>query len=294
MFTQCRGCGEIFKVLVDDLVTASGMVRCSSCGTVFNALDTLSEYKPQESSDLILHENDNSPPLLTHEHKKSVVKESVQNTVKNSDSQDSDDQEFDNQDSLNETLDLQTQTIQEDDTEVLNIKPEFVTDVEPKKQKSLLLWVFLTLAFLAGLLWQASIAIKNGSLVLPEGELKQKICEQIECYARIEQSNLNKIALVSRSIRQHPGRDNALIITTGIINSDNKVQMFPALQVKMSNLNGEIVAMRRFLPSEYIDEKIIESGMLPNTLIPVTLELQSPGQNAVTFEVGFSPTFGEN
>ena len=46
MFTQCRGCGEIFRVAVDDLVTASAMVRCSSCGAVFNSLDTLSEYKP--------------------------------------------------------------------------------------------------------------------------------------------------------------------------------------------------------------------------------------------------------
>ncbi|MBL4659760.1 MAG: DUF3426 domain-containing protein [Alcanivoracaceae bacterium] len=173
------------------------------------------------------------------------------------------------------------------------LKPAFVTDRDNKKaRKPSLLWALLTLSLMAAFLWQASIAIKRGSIQLPEGGLKQEICAQIECYVSVAHANLNKIALVSRSIRQHPGRDNALIITAGIINSDENIQYFPALQVKMSNLNGEIVAMRRFLPSEFIDEDTINVGMLPNTLIPITLELQSPGRNAVTFEVGFSSTYG--
>jgi len=155
------------------------------------------------------------------------------------------------------------------------------------------MWFLFSLLLIALLLWQSIVALKNGSLKLPDSSFKQKVCELVECYAQVKQSNLNKIALVSRSIRQHPGRDNALIITTGIINSDEKTQVFPALQVKMSNLNGEIVAMRRFLPSEYLDNETIAAGMVPNTLIPITLELQSPGNNAVTFEVGFSPTYGE-
>ena len=273
MFTQCRGCGEIFTIIVDELVTANAMVRCSSCGTVFNALDTLAEYKSQHNSDLILHENDNSPPLLTHEYKQSIVTESVHKT---------------NPGSANDNISEEV-----DNGSVFNVRPDFVVENEPvKSKKSTLLWVLCTLILTVGLLWQTSMAIKNGSLQLPEGKLKQTICAQIECYTHIKQSNLNKIALVSRSIRQHPGRDNALIITTGIINSDEKVQVFPALQVKMSNLNGEVVAMRRFLPREYTDDATIKVGMLPNTLIPVTLELQSPGKNAVTFEVGFSPTYG--
>ena len=278
MFTQCRGCGEIFRVVVDDLVTASAMVRCSSCGAVFNSLDTLSDYKPQESVDLILHENDNPPPLLTHEFKQGFTAQNTQSPVEIKKIKVNSDQE--NSDQENEELDF-------------TVKPDFVTDRENKKtRKPSLLWALLTLSLMAALIWQASVAIKRGSLQLPEGELKQKVCAEIECYVGVAHANLNKIALVSRSIRQHPGRDNALIITAGIINSDENIQYFPALQVKMSNLNGEIVAMRRFLPSEYIDEDTINVGMLPNTLIPITLELQSPGKNAVTFEVGFSSTYG--
>jgi predicted Zn finger-like uncharacterized protein len=285
MFTQCRGCGEIFKVGVDDLVTAASMVRCSSCGAVFNSLDTLSEYKPQEGTDLILHENDNPPPLLTHEFKPSVLKVALPETNKTSVLSSNSDEAAgfaENSEGFDEDL-------------VFNVKPDFVAEQESEApKKSSLPWVFATLLLLGLGFWQASLALKNGTLTLPEGALKQKVCTFIECFSGIEQSNLNKIALVSRSIRQHPGRDNALIITTGIINSDEKAQAFPALQVKMSNLNGEIVAMRRFLPSEYINQEAISAGMLPNTLIPITLELQSPGKNAVTFEVGFSSTYGAN
>lgn len=274
MFTQCRGCGEIFKITVDELVTASSMVRCSSCGTVFNALDTLSEYKPQHSGDLILHENDNPPPLLTHEYKKSILKES--NSVNRED---------------NPNSNLQTHDAED---EVLNLKPEFVNDDQESKKRPGFLLTLLTLLSLGGLVWQAVLALENGSLVLPDGGFREKVCQYVQCYTAAQQVNLDQIVLVSRSIRQHPGRDNALIITTGIMNNSDQSQLFPALQVKMSNLDGEIVAMRRFLPAEYLDEQVIDSGMLPHVLVPVTLELQSPGKNAVTFEVGFTPTYGES
>jgi len=276
MFTQCRGCGEIFRVVVDDLVTASAMVRCSSCGAVFNSLDTLSEYKPNENSDLILHENDNPPPLLTHEFKQSVIEPQIQKT-------NSDENEH--------------KPVQEDLDEgvTFDVKPDFVAENDEKKSgKGIFMWLLFTLVLIVVLLWQAADALKKGSLKLSEGEIKQFICEKIECYSSTQlHSNLDKIALVSRSIREHPGRDNALIITTGIINSDSKAQPFPALEVKMSNLNGEVVAMRRFLPSEYLTDDIIQQGMQPNVLIPITLELKSPGKNAVAFEVGFSQAQGD-
>ncbi|MCF6287733.1 MAG: zinc-ribbon and DUF3426 domain-containing protein [Proteobacteria bacterium] len=272
MYTQCRGCGEVFAVTVDDIITAHAMVRCSSCGSVFNSLHTLSEYKPHADANLILHEHDNPPPLLTHEFKQSIVTEKiVSNTV-----------EGKNSDGLEKEV-------------LYSVQPDFVADQDViKSNNAAWLWIVLTVALLALLVWQTSLALTSGGLQLSDGKLKDTVCAQINCFTGYQTSNLNKIALVSRSIRQHPGRDNALIITTGIINSDENVQAFPALQVKMSNLDGKIVAMRRFLPKEYIDVATIKAGMLPNTLIPITLELQSPGSNAVTFEIGFSNTFGNN
>ena len=266
MYTQCRGCGEIFGVTVDDLVASRAQVRCSSCGAVFDALETLAEYKPQDGFDLILNENDNPPPLLNHEFKQNIVPQV-----------------------LKEKPDETSDTTDDGQGD----QPEFVAEkVTSVQKKSSVFWILASVVLAVLLLWQGIEAVKNGTLRLPDGVLRDRICHVVDCYVIHDESNLNSIALVSRSIRQHPGRDNALIITAGIINSDEKTQMFPALEIKMSNLNGEIVAMRRFLPSEYLDAETIDAGMSPNILIPVTLELQSPGKNAVTFEVGFSPTYG--
>ncbi len=273
MFTQCRGCGEMFSISVDDIVTASAMVRCSACGTVFNSLDTLAEYKSQENADLMLHDHDNPPPLLTHEFKQSIVQSSANNT------------QMASPEEIEEALNEPTEP-----EEFLNIHQDF-TVAETSSSKSHFLWMIFILMAISLLVWQAVHAIKTGSLRLPESTIAEKICGTIHCYKESSQSNLNNIALVSRSIRQHPGRDSALIISAGIINGDDKIQGYPALQVKMSNLQGEVVAMRRFLPSEYMDSESIQRGMLSNTLVPITLELQSPGQSAVTFEVSFSPTF---
>ncbi len=290
MYTQCRGCGEIFSISVDDLVSAQAQVRCSSCGAVFNSLDTLSEYKGRENSNLILHEHDSPPPLLTHEFKASIVKEKDQSPLKiNTQTLEQE---------LQEEQPHPTKETQEtfEDASLFSVKPDFVADEKQKttKKKPVFAWLLATIALLALLGWQASAALKNGSLKLPQGKLKQLVCAKIACFSGSDKQSIEKIALVSRTIRQHPGRDNALIITAGIINSDKITQAFPALEVKMSNLNGKTIAMRRFLPSEYVSQEILSNGMPPNTLIPVTLELQSPGKNAVAFEVGFSPTYGQN
>jgi putative ABC transport system permease protein len=43
MFTQCSSCRKIFQVQAGHLRTAMGMLRCTRCGTVFNALATLKD-----------------------------------------------------------------------------------------------------------------------------------------------------------------------------------------------------------------------------------------------------------
>ncbi len=43
MFTQCSNCRKIFQVQAGHLRTAMGMLRCTGCGTVFNALATLKD-----------------------------------------------------------------------------------------------------------------------------------------------------------------------------------------------------------------------------------------------------------
>ena len=47
MYTQCPECGVAFRVTAEVLKQAAGKVRCGGCGIAFNALEHLSEQKPE-------------------------------------------------------------------------------------------------------------------------------------------------------------------------------------------------------------------------------------------------------
>ena len=50
MFTQCPACQSLFKVTADNLRTQMGMVRCTQCEEVFNALTGLREEQEIDTS----------------------------------------------------------------------------------------------------------------------------------------------------------------------------------------------------------------------------------------------------
>lgn len=266
MYTQCRGCGEVFVIEVDHLTHARGHVRCNLCGTVFDGLETLSAEKPHEDEDLLLHDFDNAPPLLTQAYHSMLVADTVEE-------------------------ELEEPMVPGFVSEVA--APEDVPFVAEKVNKehqptgSNWVWAAMSLMMMIGLLWQAQAAIGTGQLKLPEGELKDTVCAYVSCQSDQQKVDLDAISLVSRNIRPHPGRDNALIISASMINANKDNLDFPALEIKLSDLNGQIVAMRRFVANEYVPSDVLRSGFVSNTLIPVNLEIVSPGDKAVAFEIGF-------
>lgn len=64
MYTQCPDCSVAFRVTAEVLRQAAGKVRCGGCGIAFNALEHLSELKPQSRVRL---EPETPAPELTPE-----------------------------------------------------------------------------------------------------------------------------------------------------------------------------------------------------------------------------------
>ncbi|MEM8815203.1 MAG: DUF3426 domain-containing protein [Pseudomonadota bacterium] len=50
MYTQCPDCSAAFRVTAEVLKQAAGKVRCGGCGIAFNALEHLSEEKPEAAT----------------------------------------------------------------------------------------------------------------------------------------------------------------------------------------------------------------------------------------------------
>ncbi len=393
LYTQCRGCGEVFPLSTEALTCAYGRVRCSVCGTVFNALDTLTD-RPVEG-DLPLHDTDNAPPLLqhpdepdepddiTHDITAETSAHPSPNTRQTETAQnrqrvielpdDSAAAEYPHapvatpeeelshasdasmevgaeparqdllagdgitlpgtpeNDTENDpgavptqagptyapaemptgyglsrphsashdaaapqaTADLFEPLAEADNPGVEGLHPDFGHTTTRPTQHWSRLWSLCTLALVLVLLWQLGLGIQKGAIVLPKGAWADTLCEKLQCPSQAAKPlALDRIASISSSIRPHPGREDALIISTTFMNTAKQPMPFPALQVTLSDLDGKTVARRRFLPEEYLPENLRNGSMLPQTLIPVTLEILKPEGQANAFQIDFSQPGG--
>ncbi len=111
-----------------------------------------------------------------------------------------------------------------------------------------------------------------------------QMCEFAKC-TLAQPFDIRQIEIIGRDVRTHPTARKALIASTTIINNANFVQPYPLLTLVFSNINGTLLAQRRFMPREYLSSNIdISSGMTPNLPIQVELKLVDPGKAAVNYE----------
>jgi predicted Zn finger-like uncharacterized protein len=99
---------------------------------------------------------------------------------------------------------------------------------------------------------------------------------------RIRSSNL--------IVRSHPSTNNALIIDTIITNRADFHQPFPLMTLTFTNLAGEVIAGRQFKPKDYLAGEMLGSKIMPaKQPIHIALEIVDPGQEALNYQLQFSP-----
>ncbi|RDL24608.1 MULTISPECIES: DUF3426 domain-containing protein [Pseudomonas] len=151
-----------------------------------------------------------------------------------------------------------------------------------------LLWLVLVLLAAGGLAAQY-IAYHFDELARQDQyrPMFQQVCPQIGCtvpskvdIARIKSSNL--------VVRSHPEFNGALVVDAIIYNRATFSQPFPLLELRFADLNGHLIASRRFKPGEYLSgdlEGLAE--MPPQTPIHIALDILDPGPKAVNYSLSF-------
>lgn len=119
------------------------------------------------------------------------------------------------------------------------------------------------------------------------GHYVETVCHQLTWCTLQPKRDLNQLQLVSRNVYSHPNIDNALMINAVITNTASFPQPFPILLVSMSNVRGQIVAQRYFKSTEYLQLNADQLMMEPGKIIPVSVEVLDPGQDALAFELDF-------
>ena len=140
-------------------------------------------------------------------------------------------------------------------------------------------WWLAAVAVLAGMLG-AQVALSTEAGV--EFRCRVLGCDQLV------RKDLARIVALSTNIQRHPGIEGALVVSATLRNDAPFPQPYPIVEVKMTNVQGNVIAMRRFRPAEYIgDSNVRNAGITPGILVPVIFEVVDPGVDAVTFEFDF-------
>ena len=106
-------------------------------------------------------------------------------------------------------------------------------------------------------------------------------CAVLRCELPVLRS-VKDIAVEELSLRAHPNAAGALVVAALLRNEASFAQPFPALELRLSNLAGELVAARRFAPEEYLGAGHARGASVPAmTSVRVAVEIRSPPVEAV-------------
>ncbi|MDQ2971768.1 MAG: zinc-ribbon and DUF3426 domain-containing protein [Rhodanobacteraceae bacterium] len=259
MYTQCPECLTVYALDAAAIAQGHGSVRCGHCTMLFDALPTLSEALPPEPfAGLPAHPPAPEPPRLVQP----VFRPPA--------------------DSVSE------ETPPHAPTQPAIVPPAFVRRQRARAPNHNGRWI-AGCAALAAVLF-AQLAWANRGAIALDATLRPwvaRVCATLSCTLP-PLKDVSKLALLSRDIRPHPSVPGALILSAMVRNDAHFTQPFPVIRIALSDLDDNRVAMRRFLPAEYVaDPATRAAGLAPGASVAVAFEVEDPGRNAVAFEFGF-------
>ena len=253
MFARCPDCSTVHPVNAAILAQDGGRYRCGKCNKVSNAFESLFDEwpepggKPAKRGEL---------PVLGLEIDLDKAKRSRLNP---------------------------------EDAELAG------DAVETPRGKSRVGRFFLRSAWLlAGLVIGAVIIIK-GSEFLGQPVLKPQEVEAAKVALGLQKPparevfrDLEMIHLVSRKLAANPDRPGYLDLEATIVNRASKSQPYPELEVILFDAAGSRLAVHEFEPADYLSRNSPGgASMSPHAYLPLHLELEDPGEQAVGFELIF-------
>lgn len=101
-------------------------------------------------------------------------------------------------------------------------------------------------------------------------------------------SNVAAIRSDTLEVRSHPQLDNGLVVNIEFRNTAPFPQAFPIMILSFNSATNDIVALREFSPTEYLDPGLREIAMMPSmSPVQVSLEIIDPGPGAVNYTLAF-------
>jgi len=303
MYTQCPDCLTVFELDMASLTSAHGRVCCGYCSAEFDTLQNLSSNPPNpDSTQLPQHPGQASLPRLLE----SIWQPPLQSDPDTSSTETTDSEQPAPQPEATASLLLAEPETSEQFASVpdpagseppaavvgasadMESPPPAITNppdfVRAPRHNGL--W------WLGGLLLTVSlvgqIAYTERAMLI-RNKLSRNWVERV--YQIIGKplplvSDPAMLQLLDRDIRPHPSVAGALLISANLRNQAPFSQPYPVVEVILSNLKGQRIAMRRFRPQAYVSNRTQRRLGLPaGATAAISFEVVDPGQKAVAFEI---------
>jgi len=252
MYTRCQGCHTVHPVNAALLSRGRGQYRCGRCQKLANALDALFDEWPSAGDPAIPQ---GEPPVLG-----GVVALEQANTSELS-------------------------------PEEAALLAEPLQLAEPKDGKGpwlRLAWISLGLILLLASIY--AVGTYFGKFQFDREAIEQSLVNMGIKDAPPEKPfrDTSSIELVSRELLSHPLRPRVLLLNATIVNRAPQPQPYPDIQVRLYDLENEVISERRFRPTDYLTStSAMRSGMTSGAYLRLSLEMLDPGDRAVGFELEF-------
>ena len=96
-----------------------------------------------------------------------------------------------------------------------------------------------------------------------------------------------KIHMVNHNVFTHPIEKGVLLISASMENDADFDQKYPILEVRLTDSQSKLVALRRFTPNEYLDNYTDTMLLKKNLVTNLKLKIKDPGSKATRFQFHF-------
>lgn len=182
---------------------------------------------------------------------------------------------------IEKTISMEAQTKLPVETEE---KPGYFTQSSFSRQSSLALFSWLAGTILLILLLGAQYLHFNSRQLAHNNTYRpflEILCPISQCKLPLFKST-KKIVTINHDIYSHKVFENALEVQLTFKNKSTIKQAYPVLEIIFFNPLGSVIAQRKFLADEYIDNKTqLSQGMKPSQTQKVKLDIIDPDPTAL-------------
>jgi predicted Zn finger-like uncharacterized protein len=316
MYTQCTHCQAIFRVTTAELTASDGNVRCGECGRVFNGLETLSVLAPENADTGPAHrpgpdtldftwpdtqQDDGPTPTAQVDQPDATPQLPV--AVGPSGPVSAEPAAAPKLTAVSPAGRADGAPVPGHDAAMvpegaeapyrvplLVIRDEVASAAAqhtPRFLLSTLSMGVLSLLLIALLAGQVIYHERNRLAAYPEASpLLQWMCNRLDCDLPVRRDP-DAFRLSSRNIYSHPNASGALMVQATLANQADFAQPHPLVELSFRDLQGELLAVRRFAPEEYLQRGEQTHQVEPGDQIHLHLEIEDPGPRAVAYEFRF-------